>query len=94
MTGPRSPSSLRVLILSVAFVACAIGWSAHWSDCKYQAVFHATLANAEGRPRPGDSSEEQARKRQNARWHDEMRQRYERAAWLPWPGATAEPSRP
>ncbi len=94
MPGPRSTVTLRMLAVAVAFVAASIGWSAHWSDCKYQAVLHATLAGVERKPRPGDTREEQDQKQRNAQWHDEMRRRFERSAWLPWPGSTAEPPRP
>jgi hypothetical protein len=84
MSGPRSTFSLRTLLIGVSFVAGSIGWSANWSDCKHQAVLHAALA----------SVEERAHKYQKAEWHQEMRRRYERAAWLPWPGSTSEPPQP
>ncbi len=83
-----------MMAFAVAFVAGAIGWSIHWSECKYQAAYHETLANAERQGRPGESISTQTRKHQNAEWHDEMRRRFERSAWLPWPGSTAEPPRP
>ena len=94
MTGRRSPYSIRLLMLCVAFVAGSMGWSAHWSECKYRAVYHETLANAERQTKPGTSLEERTRKQQNAQWHEEMRRRFERSAWLPWPGDTAEAPRP
>jgi hypothetical protein len=94
MAEARPTFTIRILVFAVAFVAVSIGWSAHWSDCKYQAVLHATLANSERQQRPGESLEDQTRKQRNAQWHEEMRRKFDRAAWLPWPGSTAEPPRP
>jgi hypothetical protein len=42
-----STISIRKLMLVVAVVAASMSWSAHWSDCKRQAVLHAGLAAAE-----------------------------------------------
>jgi hypothetical protein len=83
-----------MLMLAVAFVAASMSWSAHWSDCKFQAVLHATLANAERQSRTGLTQSELVHKRRVVEWHEEMCRRFERAAWLPWPGTPAEPPRP
>jgi hypothetical protein len=94
MSKGSSMMSLRMLILTVVVVAVSMSWSAHWTDCKFQAVLHATLANAERQQRGGSTAGEIARKRRVIEWHEEMQRRFERAAWLPYPGATAEPPRP
>jgi len=82
--GEASPSrfrrprwSVRVLMLAVAFVALAIAWSSRWTDYRYRAAFHATLA-AQHRDFAGvRSMTAWARDRQQrkAEWHEEMGRR-------------------
>lgn len=94
----RPRATVRGLMMAVAFVALAIAWSSHFSDCKHQAALHATLASTmrhvfagEGRGITAQSVDRQLRK---AQWHEEMSRRFERAAWLPWPFDPPEPPRP
>jgi hypothetical protein len=94
MSQAASTFSLRIMVIAVAVVTLSIAWSAHWSDCKFQAVLHATLANAERQQRGGSTEGEIVRKRRVVEWHEEMCRRFERAAWLPWPGSPSEPPRP
>jgi hypothetical protein len=94
MQKASSTVSIRMILMAVAVVASSITWSANWSDCKYQAVLHATLANAEKQQRTGLTEGDIANKRRVVEWHEEMCRRFERAAWLPWPGCTSEPPRP
>jgi hypothetical protein len=90
MRRPAPTLSIRMLMLAVAIVAASMSWSAHWSDCKYQAVLHATLAAA-GRQ---EDRVGQASPNRRAEWREEMSRRFERAAWLPWPFPPSEPPRP
>jgi hypothetical protein len=92
--GPRF--SVRWLMMAVAFVALMIAWSSRWSDCKYRAAVHATLA-AERRffvAQRGRTDRARDRQRREAEWHEEMSRRFERAKWIPWPFGPTEPPRP
>ncbi len=82
-----------MLMLAVAFVALAIAWSSRWTDYRYRAAFHATLA-AQHRDFAGVRSMTawaRDRQRRKAEWHEEMGRRFDRAAWLPWPFEPSEP---
>ena len=89
---PRPTFSLRMMMLAIATIAASMAWSGHWSDCKHQAVLHAVAAS-EGRrqARSGGMSVIQWRE---VEWHEEMRRRFEWAAWSPWPFPPSEPARP
>lgn len=93
---PHPTVSIRLLMLAVAVVAVSIRWSAHWIDCKHQAAFHAALAEDRQVFSGMTEMAAWARNRQalKTRWHEEMRRRFERAAWLPWPFPPSEPPRP
>ncbi len=88
--------TVRTLMLAVAVAASSSAWSGRWSDFKHRAALHAGqafqerwVARSAGMTR--EAVDLQGRK---AEWHDEMRRRYEVAAWIPWPYPPAEPPRP
>ena len=91
---PPLTVSIRLLMLAVAVVAISMRWSAYWFDCRQRAAMHAGLAA--GRALTGDPATDPVRVRRalEAEWHEEMRRRFERAAWLPWPFPSPEPPRP
>ncbi len=90
---PNRPTlTLRGMTLSVAVIAGSMAWSGHWSDCKHQAVLHAVAASEVRREaRSGGMTLALWRE---VEWHEEMRRRFERAAWAPWPFPPGEPPRP
>ena len=92
----RPRPSVRGMMMAVAFVALAIAWSAHYSDCKYRAAMHAGMASQHRVFAGAASLTDWARdhQRRKAEWHEEMSRRFERAKWLPWPSGPSEPPGP
>ena len=91
---PPLTVSIRLLMLAVAVVAISIRWSAHWFDCRQRAALHASLAGRTLAVQPEPTDPSGARRDLEAEWHEEMRRRFEQAAWLPWPFPPSEPPRP
>ena len=92
---PPMTVSIRLLMLAVAVVALSIRWSEHWIDCRHQAALHAGLAISRSPVKGVDTTDPaNVRRALEVRWHEEMRRRFEQAAWLPWPFPPSEPPRP